>query len=57
MKSTFSELDFDYLDVAELVINIENKLNTDFNGDMFYTRTVGELIVTIEELNIEKQIY
>lgn len=52
LTSTFKELCFDNLDIAELIMVIENKLKITVKDSMFYVKSVGELIKNIEELNI-----
>jgi len=47
LTSKFSELNFDYLDIAELIQTIEDKLRIDINNDMFYIETVNDLIELI----------
>jgi len=50
-ESSFEYLEFDNLDLAELIMVLEDKLNIKADDSMYYTKTVGELI---EKLN--KQI-
>jgi acyl carrier protein len=56
LTSTFKELCFDNLDIAELVMAIEDKLRITASDSMFYTKSVNELIEEIEKLNIKIQI-
>jgi acyl carrier protein len=56
LTSTFKELCFDNLDIAELVMAIEDKLRITASDSMFYTKSVSELIEQIEKLNIKTQI-
>jgi acyl carrier protein len=49
LTSTFKELCFDNLDIAELIMAIENKLKITAKDSMFYVKSVGELIKNIEE--------
>jgi acyl carrier protein len=56
LTSTFKELCFDNLDIAELVMVIEDKLKITASDSMFYTKSVNELIEEIEKLNIKIQI-
>lgn len=49
LTSKFSELEFDYLDMAELIQTVEGKLRIDINNDMFYVETVNELIELINK--------
>ena len=56
LTSTFKELCFDNLDIAELVMAIEDKLRITASDSMFYTKSINELIEEIEKLNINIQI-
>ena len=56
LTSTFKELYFDNVDIAELVMAIEDKLRITASDSMFYTKSVSELIEQIEKLNIKTQI-
>ena len=56
LASTFKELCFDNLDIAELVMAIEDKLRITASDSMFYTKSVSELIEQIEKLDIKAQI-
>ncbi len=51
-ESEFKDLGFDNLDMAELVMNIEDRLCITAGERMYYAKTVAELIEQIEELNI-----
>ena len=56
LTSTFKELYFDNLDIAELVMAIENKLKITAKDSMFYVKSVGELIENIEEIKYSIKI-
>ena len=49
LSSKFTEMNFDYLDMAELIQTIEIKLKIDINNDMFYVESVNELIELIDK--------
>ena len=51
-ESKFIDLGFDYLDIAELVMNIEDKLNVRYNDSVYYAKTVAELIEKVEKFKI-----
>lgn len=44
LESSFEYLEFDNLDLAELIMIIEYKLNITVDDSMYYAKTVGELI-------------
>ena len=48
----FEMLGFDNLDIAELIMVLEDKLQITATDDMFCTNSVTKLIEQIEELNI-----
>jgi len=48
----FEMLGFDNLDIAELVMVLEDKLQITATDDMFSTNSVTRLIEKIEKLNI-----
>lgn len=56
LTTTFESLEFDIIDLAELVMVIEDKLKINVSIDTYYSKTVGELINHIEKLNIEVQL-
>jgi acyl carrier protein len=56
MTTTFKEIGFDYLDVAELVIKIEDTLRITTSDKMFYVLSVSELIEEINKLNNKAQL-
>lgn len=51
LTSTFTELHFDNLDVAELIMAIEDKLEISAPRNIHFSETVGELINQIKKLN------
>ena len=51
-KSSFEYIEFDNLDLAELIMVLEDKLNITADDSMYYAKTVGELI---EKLNKQTQ--
>ncbi len=56
LTTTFKEIGFDYLDIAELVIKIEDKLRITSTDRMFYAVSVSELIEEIDKLNNKAQL-
>jgi len=48
-SSTFEQLGFDTIDLAELVMNIEDKLEINANIDSYYSKTVSELVNNINK--------
>ena len=55
-ESRFQDLGFDNLDMAELVMNIEDRLSITAGEHMYYANTVAELIEQIDELNIKVSV-
>lgn len=52
LTSSFEYLDFDELDLAELIMTLEDKLEISADDNLYYTKTVGELIEqVIEQVN------
>jgi len=50
--SKFKDLGFDNLDMAELIMTIEDRFSIRAYDSMYYAETVGELIEQFEKLNI-----
>ena len=51
LTSSFEYLEIDNLDLAELIMALEDKLEITADNNMYYTKTVGELI---EQVNKKK---
>ncbi len=53
--SVFEELGFDIVDLAELIITLEDELGITLDNNMYSTKiSVGELVDEIERLKINK---
>ena len=47
--SSFEYLEFDKLDLAELIMTLEDKLNFKADDSMYYAKTVRELIEILDK--------
>ncbi len=50
-KTKFRDLGFDNIDMAELILVLEEKLELTATVNMYNAKTIAELIEQIEELN------
>ncbi len=50
-KTKFKDLGFDSIDMVELIMVLEDKLKIEVTNNMYYAKTIAELIEQIEELN------
>jgi len=50
LTSSFVDLEIDSLDLAELVIELENELEIKIDNYIYQTKTVGELIEHIKKI-------
>ncbi len=51
LTTTFEYIGFDIIDLAELIMIIEDKLEINASIDTYYSKTVGELINHINKSN------
>ncbi|MCK4406356.1 MAG: acyl carrier protein [Bacteroidales bacterium] len=50
LTSSFEDLEIDNLDLVEIIMALEDKLEITADDSMYDTKTVGELIKHIEQL-------
>ena len=46
----FEDIEFDVIDLAELIMALEDSLEVSASIDTYYSKTIGELINHIEQL-------